>query len=465
MDQKSMKINTEQFRKIALFSLLLALIPLWNIPHTIAGRYICEGFLLILAMTSKLDWKTFLGANKMLLIFFAYLLIHLLFFSTNYQQAFSNFRAEWMHFILFSIIGAGAGLIIGGYKSARVLLFFGIAFSIPLYIHLILFAIKGAFIQSIPWGYTGINEIHGDLGYTALQAIIFLFIYFLYGAKTFWMRVASMLLIIACISSPLLAVSRGGILFTLISIIFISILYFATVPNKNSSLKNKILGLLMVPLLIFGAYQTSQLSNSSKWNDIYSKISMGFQGDPRLIYCQGILSLQNTLQSQGIVITPSIQKILDSVVDGDGARILVARMGASLTVDFPMGINQSKQAYQQALEATCSGAPAIFISHVHNAWIDTALAIGVPGSALLILTLLAYARQGWRALRRVDIPQVTPFGMALFASTSLWILRGLLDSTQRDQMLEMQAFVFSLLLGIITAIMSTQKNGRLVLIK
>lgn len=460
MSIKKMKLNLEQFKKLVLFSLLLILIPLWNIPHTIAGRYIAEGLLLILLLTSKLNWKEFFGANRVLIIFFIYLFLQLIFFSNNFQIAFNNFRAEWMHFILFSIIGAGAGLLIGRYRSPHILLFLGISFSIPLYIHLILGFIKGISTQSIPWGYMGINEIHGDFGYAAFQASIFLVIFFLYSGKIIRIRALSLLLILACILSPILAVSRGGIAFTIISIIFVSIAYLKSGATKKIRFISKFFGFLAISIVILGSYKTIQLSNFSKWNDIYSKISMGFQGDPQLIYCQGISSLQNSLQSKGITITPSVQKILDSVVDGDGARIMVARMGASLTVDFPMGINQSKQAYQQALEAICNGAPAIFISHAHNAWIDTALAIGVPGSTLLLLTLLAYARQGWRTLRMVDTSVVTPFGMALFASASLWILRGLLDSTQRDQMLEMQAFVFSLLLGIITAIMSTQKIRR-----
>ncbi|OZA13056.1 MAG: hypothetical protein B7Y05_10710, partial [Polynucleobacter sp. 24-46-87] len=101
-----MPSNLERLQNLIFFPLLFILIPLWNIPHTIAGRYICEGLLLIAVIIYKPNWRLFFSANKVLLIFFAYLLIQLLFFSTNYQQAFSNFRAEWMHFILFSIIGA-----------------------------------------------------------------------------------------------------------------------------------------------------------------------------------------------------------------------------------------------------------------------------------------------------------------------------------------------------------------------
>jgi hypothetical protein len=40
---------------------------------------------------------------------------------------------------------------------------------------------------------------------------------------------------------------------------------------------------------------------------------------------------------------------------------------------------------------------------------------------------------------------INPFALALFISAGIWILRGVLDSTLRDQMLEMQAFIFAFL--------------------
>ncbi|OZB48029.1 MAG: hypothetical protein B7X60_04905 [Polynucleobacter sp. 39-45-136] len=377
-------------------------------------------------------------------------MIQLLFFSTNYQQAFSNFRAEWMHFILFSIIGAGVGLLTPKKYSIKVLLFLGIAFSIPLYIHLALTFIKGMKIGSIPWGYWGINEIHGDLGYTALQAAIFLFTYFLYQPKSWLAKITTIGLLIICVCSPLLAASRGGTGFVFISILFILLAYFFIAEGNKISLRNKLIGTLSILILITGAYQVGLKSDPNRWGGILSRVSLGFEGDPGSIYCEGIGSLESTLKSKGVIITPAIQKGLDSIVDGDGARVMAARSGLSLTIDNPMGIDQSKQAYQKAITKLCNGAPAIFISHTHNAWVDTALAIGLPGSALLLLVLITYMYRGRNALK-ANMPSVTPFGMALFASALLWILRGLLDSVLRDQMLEMQAFVLALLLGIIIA--------------
>jgi O-antigen ligase len=151
--------------------------------------------------------------------------------------------------------------------------------------------------------------------------------------------------------------------------------------------------------------------------------------------------------NKGITITPEVQSGLDSVVNGDGARMMAARSGYDLIKKHPMGLDQSKQAFQNAIIEECQGAPKIFISHAHNGWIDTGLAIGAPGLLLLLLVMAQYSRIGLNAAKKYD--QSSPYGIALFASTILWAARGLLDSTLRDQMLEMQAFIFAFLLGII----------------
>jgi hypothetical protein len=59
--------------------------------------------------------------------------------------------------------------------------------------------------------------------------------------------------------------------------------------------------------------------------------------------------------------------------------------------------------------------------------------------------MLNYGWQGFRMIKQHN--QINPFALALFVSAGIWIVRGALDSTLRDQMLEMQAFIFALLLA------------------
>jgi hypothetical protein len=352
-----------------------------------------------------------------------------------------------MHFILFSIIGAGTGLVLGRKNPQQFLLYFGIAFSIPLCLHLILAVFKGIYIGAIPWGYWGINLIHGDFAYPALEAIILFCCFYFFQARGKISRYLTIFFIVICIASPLLAASRGGVGFTLISAIFVVITYFLFDKTNKVGKQKKILFLISIPILMISIYKIGVISAPNRWGGILSRVAVGLEGNPSKVYCEGIGALEDALKNKGIEITPSIQRGLDSVVDGDGARMMAARAGLVLAYEHPMGINQSKEAYQQAITKYCGSLPKIFIAHAHNAWVDTALAIGIPGAILLLLVLINYSRIGFISFR--SHLTASSFGLALFASSSIWILRGLLDSTMRDQMLEMQAFIFAALAGII----------------
>ena len=445
-----MNLKIAQVTKFMILPLLFIVITLWNIPHTIAGRYICEGLLLIAVIAYKPSWKTFFNTNKVLLLFFAYLFIQLVFFSTNYQLAFSNFRSEWMHFIIFSIIGAGTGLILGKSESTKLLLYFGIAFSIPLYIHLALSMLKGVELGAIPWGYWGISETHGDFAYTALEAAILFSSFYFYAANHKSYKNASILLIILCIASPFLAISRGGVSFVISGVLFVFIAHLLLRREGKVNIPKVLTQLLIVTIVVLGIFKLGVTVSPDRLGGTLSRLSAALQGGDSIdTYCNGIEQPEQKNRTKDVNTGPEIQQASNRVLDGETIRVTVAKLGFTLMFQHPMGINQSKQAYQSAMIEACKGDPKIVIANAHNGWIDTALAIGIPGALLLLIVLIQYARLGWNALKRSDAS--TPYGMALFASAIMWILRGLLDSTLRDQMLEMQAFIFALLLGIILA--------------
>jgi len=440
-----MTLTTAKLKDFVFYLALLSLISLWNIPHTIAARYACEGLLLVLILSSSLDWKPILSKAKLVILFFSYLFIQLFLFSTDLKSGLSGFKSEWMHFILFTLAGAGAGLIISNQKSEKTLLYLGAAFTIPLFIHLTLSLTKGMEIGAVPWGYWGINKIHGDLGYTALQAAILLSAYFFGVAKTRSQKILSAIFMFACIVSPLIAQSRGGVIFALVGIMFTSAAYFLMAQKKSNFSIKDLLILISVIICVGFIVKMGISVDPARWTGAFSRALVGFQGDPKALYCDGIDSLRNNLKANGVAITPQIEAGIKSVEDGDGARVMAARSGLRMALENPMGINGSKQAYQIAITRFCGQPPAIFISHTHNGWIDTSLAIGIPGAILLLLVMLNYGWQGFQMIKQGN--QINPFALALFVSASIWILRGALDSTLRDQMLEMQGFILAYLLA------------------
>lgn len=439
---KNINLASSQFFKYFFYLAFFSLLSIWYIPHTIAARYICEVLILIILLTTPLDWRLFFLKSRLFIIFAAYLLIHVLFFSTNFKAGLGGFKSEWMHFILFTIAGAGSGLLFIKHKTKDILLYVAIALATPLIIHALLLLIRGSSIGAIPWGYWGINEIHGDFAYPALQVSILVLTYILCQSSEKNKKMAVFILFL-CFISPLIAQSRGGVIFTLISIIS-TFLFIFFLHNGNYLLQKKkiltsIFALSVISLLL-GIGVSADLG---RWSGIAARAIVALEGDSILTHCNGVSEIRDSFKSRGITITPELNAAIEATKVGDGARVLVARTGFLLSLKNPLGINGSKDAYQIAIRDYCGFSPEIPISHAHNAWIDTSLAIGIPGMLILLLVILNYGIQGFRISNIAG--QINPYAIALCLSSFLWILRGFLDSTLRDQMLEMQAFIFALL--------------------
>jgi O-antigen ligase len=441
-----MTLTTAKLKDFIFYLALFSLIPLWNIPHTIAARYVCEAVLLILVFCYPLNWGPILDRSKLIFVFVIYLLIQIFFFSSDLKVALLNFKSEWMHFILFLLAGAGSGLLIAIKQMPNILLYLGFAFSVPILIHLTLFAIKGFSVRYIPWGYWGLSDIHGDLAYSSLQATIFLSVFLLCQAKQFSNKVLSVLLLFACVISIVLAQSRGGLLFIALSglLTWITFIFF-TRSSNSFNLKNVALAFLL--LLALGLITAlASHHNPQKWLESPIRALSALKSDPFL----GLCSAQNTapLNDKSEIQTTLNPEQIEArarIMHGDSARVILAKAGFELSAAYPFGFNGSKEAYQQAIIKHCGRAPFVEYSHTHNAWIDTSLAIGIPGAILLLLVMLNNGWQGFRMTKQGN--KINPFALALFVSAGIWILRGMLDSTLRDQMLEMQAFILAFLLA------------------
>ena len=434
-----------KFKDFVFYFALFSLIPLWNIPHTIAARYACEALLLILVLCYPLNWGAILNRSKLIFVFVIYLLIQIFFFSSSLKVALLSFKSEWMHFFLFSLAGAGSGLLIAKKQVSNVLLYLGFAFSVPILIHLTLLAIKGFSVGYIPWGYWGLSDTHGDLAYSSLQSVILLSVFFLCQAKQTSDKLLCVFLLFACVLSVVSAQSRGGLLFIVLSglLTWITFIFFAK-PNKSLNLKNIALAfLLLTAFALIAAFGSRH--NPQRWLESPIRALSALNSDPFL----GLCSTPNTSEFNDSEIQTTFNseqiEARSRIMHADSARVILAKAGFVLSLDYPLGINGVRGAYQQAIINYCGRLPFVDYSHTHNAWLDTSLAIGIPGAILLLLIMLNYGWQGFKMIGRSK--QLNPFALALFISAGVWILRGMLDSSLRDQMLEMQAFILAFLLA------------------
>jgi hypothetical protein len=435
------------FIDYTFLSALVLLIPLWSIPGTIALRYFCVAILCFVIFYSKLDYGSILKNTRLLLLMYAYLLIQLVFFSSNYNEAFHNFKSEWLKFIIFSLLGLGCGNFLVKLRLIRLTLYLGILWTVPLLIHLCLSLIKWIELGHIPIQYAGLSISHGDLAYSSIHATIFLSIFFLFQAKSLFDKAFTHILFLLILLSLLIAGSRGGVIFVFISLFLVSLITFTASKLPLFIKKRTIMLLSSLCLLSFGVYAIAQYSDPIRWNSTWEKISAGFKVNAWQISCQGIASYENSLGQNGVDLTPSEKEMIQSLKSVDGSRVIALFTAINLIPQNILGINQSKLAYFTALEKACPETKPLLLN-AHNGWLDTALGIGLIGALFYLMVLINFFYKGIKACQISNL-DLLPYSVGLSVCSFVWILRSLIDSAQRDQMLEMQIFVICLFYGFI----------------
>lgn len=419
-------------------TLIVLLIPFWNIPHTIAIRYYLALILLVTVLYLKPNWKQLRQFIWLPAIWAGYILIYTFILAEDFQIALKGFRGEWLKSILFMIIGLGAGLILSKCRNqARLFLAFGLASLFPILTHIFLFINKAIATQSVPFGYWGLHEHHADLGYTGIQAITFLTIFFISFARDILLRFLIGLSISISLLSPVLARSRAGVIFSAFALLLNVIFSIKLLTSIQLCLIKKIVAIFI--LLIIGlSFGLSRSVDSDRWSGITDRLLIGFQGNPIEVNCFGSQKIEEELKNNGIQITEKIKATIDSVAAGDGSRTMTARAGIVLIKEFPMGMSGSKDAYAAAIRTKCV-EPKITMDHTHNGWIDTALSIGIPGAVIYLALMMLFLKFAYQHLNNEN-KFINAWAIALLSLTILWSLRAVFDSVQRDQMLEIQSF-------------------------
>ena len=448
MNQYFYMPTTPILSKLILF-LTFSLVPLLSIPHTMAARNILLALVFVAIPFCNLDWSIYKGRLNIFYIFSAYLVIHLIFFSTDFDSAFKNFRSEWLKFILFSVLGLTVPLLVSQLRLKRALLWFGISFSIPLLIYLIFLGYEWVRLpDGFPWGFLGIYSAPGELVYTSLAATILLSVYLCFQAFKLWEYLFSIACILLSVVPLAIIRSRGGVLFCILTLFLVSL--YAFLRNLKQFKSSKMIALISFTPIALIILITLYLSNSSdlgKWGKTFGNLRMGaaVMSMPFEVACNGTEIVYKKFNSDESLDQKTLNTI-QSIDDGDGARVLGAIVGARLAVENPMGIDQSRQAYQIALASHCNALPSSSLSHSHNGWINVALGIGIPGAIILFSLFVGLAVFGYRRL--VVGGQYFPYASALTFSTCIWFMRALLDGTMQDQILEIQAFSMALLFGL-----------------
>jgi hypothetical protein len=208
------------------------------------------------------------------------------------------------------------------------------------------------------------------------------------------------------------------------------------------------LAMLVSVLIILLGYRV--IAHDPRWHSMVDKLMVGASiENPRNVICNGISpELESAIRNRFSAQTPSYA---DDLINGiryqDGARMMHMRVGASLVVEHPWGLDGSRQAYEKRLEQKCGASPMLPLANTHQSWLDLALALGLPGLILFAGLLLFFAQFGWREVTSVNL---LPWAAALFLVSVFWFVRGFSDSLYREHYLQMQALVLGYVYAMYT---------------
>jgi hypothetical protein len=471
--------------------LLLAYLAILPISHTVALRnlllVILVFFILVYAGMKRSQLAVPLSQclHKIPAVVFLWIIFLFLFplWAVQPDVAWMNLKGQWIQSILAWFVGFGAVLILGQRGPGLWALALSSAFSVAVHLFLLMAAwggmLGGDFYvnpsittawqsfslsqlntlnwQQFPVGFRGIEPMHGNLGYTACQAIALFCVCFslAWREKINSRLLTSCILIILCFLSLFVAQSRGAILFGLLILLLAAIAFIFKWRDRKSiesssefqSLISKSkLGVAFVALLLlFFAFQS--VKDQERWYSMADKVKIGLLSEnPINILCNGI-SPKEEKQISAIFShrDPAyIQVLLDGLKGQDGGRILLMRAGLDLVVENPRGLDGSKQSYQKLIKEKCGHDPVLLFSHAHQGWIDIALALGWIGILLFACLFLYFLRMGWQNIESVS---KRSWAMALFLISVFWIFRGFADGVYREHYLQMQALLLAYLSG------------------
>jgi hypothetical protein len=475
-------MTLNRFQSI-FFWLVLTFTGVLSVSGTIALRNVLHlGLLLLLLGYLAFSWRTeklrivTLAASlpAAVWIWCAYLLLFPL-IAPNPEGAWSNMigKGMWGESMLTWLLAWGAFLILGDKRLTLWVL--ALVSAVPVFIHLFLTALAwgGVFqpgfyddpslisaghsvlavlqdgsllhhsFQAFPMGFRGIEPMHGNLGYPASQAMCIglgvMFAGLHKGDHRTAIKAAA--LVALCFLSVVIAQSRAAAYFGLLILAMAFLIYAVFVRSKRLPLRLGrgagivIVGAVAVCLTLF--YHV--VSQRPLWYSMGDKVALGLMVEgPRNLICDGLTPATFEFVRKNHL--DKDEAYIESLIDGlrgDGARMLLARVGAELSSNNLWGWSGGRDAYQYRINQLCGHEPAMYYSHAHNAWINLILAVGWAGAIIYAFVFLQFAKSGWGALKQ---EQSWPTGLALMLLSVFWIFRGMVDAVFQEHYLMMQAF-------------------------
>lgn len=401
-------------KKIAWLILLCSagLIAIWPLPGTIAIRHclLGVGFLASLYYLSGSNACIFQRSAWpiwMLLTFYVWLAIHLTFFSREWELQLAELTSLWMRSFLAMPLGAGLGLILSELKKkpeyqlkknvleissdvATLIFLIGLSGTFIVFFSRYLFQVH----ISHQWIHFPFFEIPYKaktpfvIGTALLLPLCFvLLLKSLQSQLNKWWIIPAILGVALTLFGDYFANTKNGMAIFVICFLVFLANYFL---SFHWSAKKIFLGIpILFLLILFSAYGINQhIKRNAAWSNLTADISIAKNIDQF-----------NWWKDDKICCAPTNANGVP--VDGSTyQRTAWFVAGSQLLIENPLGYGLVHHSFGALARLKWEGFPepiGLTRGATHSAWLDFALAVGIPG---LLLVLIPLWVSWWRALHR-----------------------------------------------------------------
>ena len=435
---------------ISLFSLLIFILA---IPGTLALRNILAGLLLVILLFISIKnkhhkllfrYEEFQKASNHLIFLTLFILLHSIFFSSETALSLSEFKSHWVYPMLYFVIGSLiASCNFKIFSFSKEVLINILFFTLLLHILYLDFFSTKIFLQEYTLKrYGGLLQSPASANYISNILASIITVEFLYRLrfKERVLKVSNLFLffisIIVLFSYLFEGVRFGFICLFLIGIEFI---YFFYLNIRTSSLKNKLLPILIF-IIIFMLPLGVSIKFDERWSSIIKTIPLAMETEANLYW-------QNSHNKKIVPRFENGQKSSES----NYLRLAWIFKGVEYIGLNPMGIGYARNAFGRAIEMH-EGNNKASGYHSHSSIIDLTIGIGIIGTLIWILFIVRITSFAYKKASM----DYNYYALLTILLTSIFFVRSIVDSNMRDHIFQN----FMLILGITFSLMLYGKDKK-----
>jgi hypothetical protein len=383
---------------------VFALLFIWVVPNTIALRHV----LLVIAFISSamviranaellVRVKTTIFPLAVLSLLFIWVGIHYVFFSLNPELELKEISSLWVRTSLGFVAAIGLGISLRKYPELMKFFYIAVFLTPILNVGSYFYAsyLKGVFLPpgaivfflfaKIETAYFG-----AIAGAVAVGNLIQLLTNKTpnENKKYIFLFSAGLILVMA---SSILSSTKNGVAIQVFLYLFLAIALVGSYIASRQFFNMKNLAIIGFILLTLGlAANFHKNTASTGWNSIFADVAVAIDIDQHTQW----------QKREGSVAVP-LNHLGKPVARNTYYRTAYASAGIRLIGMYPLGygsINQSFVGMQKH-----AGIQSEHLGQIHSGWIDFGLAFGVPGLAIVFLTLLSTIYLGLRSRLQTNL--------------------------------------------------------------